>query len=184
MSGGGDRSLGDIGQRGVSRISGLVEDFWGTGAFIVESEAVGCRGGIDAADNARWVAAAEGGFGVEVVERAGLTSCELFFLDRPGPFDVRPEVVDFRVGLFGDASREAAGEFAADFACFVCSFFVAGSEDVDELRVGLEAFDVCSVMSTGSAVSFAVPENELKDLSSMVVTFFFVSEETTSPSEL
>lgn len=72
MRGGGDRSLGDIGQRGVSRISGLEASFWGIGAFI-ESEA-GLRVGIDAADNARCVAAAEGGFVVEEVERAGLTS--------------------------------------------------------------------------------------------------------------
>lgn len=72
VRGGGDRSLGDIGQRGVSRISGLVEGFWGTGAFIVESELEGCRVGVDAADNARCVAAAEGG--LEVTERAGLTS--------------------------------------------------------------------------------------------------------------
>ncbi len=51
--GGGDRSLGDIGQRGVSLISGLAEGFWATGALIVVSEAAGCRVGIDAADNAR-----------------------------------------------------------------------------------------------------------------------------------
>jgi hypothetical protein len=53
VRGGGDRSLGDIGQRGVSRISGIVEGFWGTGAFIVESEVVGCSVGVDGADNAR-----------------------------------------------------------------------------------------------------------------------------------
>lgn len=68
--------------------------------------------------------------------------------------------------------------------CFGCSFFVAGNEDVDELRVGLDAFEVCSVVLAGSAVSFAVPENELKDLSSMVVTSFFGFGESTSRGEL
>lgn len=69
--------------------------------------------------------------------------------------------MDFRVGLFGDASREATGEFAADIPCFDCSFFVTGNEDAEELRVGLDAFDICSVVSTSSAISFAVPEKEL-----------------------
>ncbi len=115
---------------------------------------------------------------VEVTERAGLTSWELFFLDRPGPFVERPEAVDFRVGLFGEASREAAGEFTADVPCLDCSFFVAGSEVVEELREGLDAFDVlCSGVSTGCAVSFVAPETEVEVLLSMMATFFFGYEE-------
>jgi hypothetical protein len=41
LTGGGERSLGDTGQRGVSLVSEATEAFWGNGAFIVESEAAG-----------------------------------------------------------------------------------------------------------------------------------------------
>lgn len=40
----------------------------------------------------------------------------------------------------------------------------------------MAALDVCSEVSTGSAVSFATPEMGVKVLSSMIVTFFFGSE--------
>lgn len=60
--GGGDRSLGDTGHRGASLISDVMEAFWGTGARIEGSDWVGCRVGIEAAESALCVAAAEGGF--------------------------------------------------------------------------------------------------------------------------
>jgi hypothetical protein len=60
--GGGDLSLGDIGQRGASLISEVTDGFCGIGARIVGSDIPGCRVGIDAADRALCVAAAEGGF--------------------------------------------------------------------------------------------------------------------------
>jgi hypothetical protein len=60
--GGGDRSLGDTGHRGASLKSEVMEGFWGAGARIVDSDCVGCRVGIDAAESALCVAAAEGGF--------------------------------------------------------------------------------------------------------------------------
>jgi hypothetical protein len=76
-------------------------------------------------------------------------------------------------GRFGEASREGTGEFAAEVPCLLCSFLDAGSEDVDELRDGLDVLDVSSE-STGSCVSFGAPEMEVKAvLSSMIATFFF-----------
>lgn len=53
LTGGGDLSLGEIGQRGVSLSSDVTDDFWGTGAFIMGSDATGCKFGMDAADNPR-----------------------------------------------------------------------------------------------------------------------------------
>jgi len=41
VTGGGERSLGDTGQRGGSLISEVTEGFCGTGAFIVVSEEAG-----------------------------------------------------------------------------------------------------------------------------------------------
>lgn len=73
MIGGGDRNRGDTGQRGVSLGSLLIADFCGTGALIVKSEEAGWSWGIDVAERARCVAAAEGGF-IDEVDRAGLTS--------------------------------------------------------------------------------------------------------------
>src|SRR5450756_16116 len=92
LTGGGERSLGDTGQRGVSLISDVMEGFWGTGAFTVESEEAGWRVGMEAADNALCWAAAEGGFVFVLAARDGLTSWVLFFLDRPGPVVERAEV--------------------------------------------------------------------------------------------
>lgn len=60
--GGGDLSLGDTGHRGASLISEVMDGFWGTGALIAGSDCEGCRAGIDAAESALCVAAAEGGF--------------------------------------------------------------------------------------------------------------------------
>jgi len=41
LTGGGERSLGDTGQRGVSLMSDVTEGFWGIGAFMVISEEAG-----------------------------------------------------------------------------------------------------------------------------------------------
>jgi hypothetical protein len=183
LTGGGERSLGDTGQRGVSLTSEATEAFWGTGAFIVDSDAAGWRVGMDAADNALFWAAAEGGFVlVLVAERDGLTSWELFFLDRPGPVVERAEVVLFSDGLLGDDSREGLGEFAADGVRFGSNFFVGGTEDVDVSRTGLDVLAAVSspagaaVVSMGSAVSvgsFVAPDMGWEALSSMVVAVWF-----------
>jgi len=112
--GGGDRSRGDTGQRGASLISDVIEGFWGTGARIVGSDCTGCRAGIDAADRALCVAAAEGGFVCVLDERDGLTSCTLFFLDRPGPVERAVDELDlFSEGRTGEDSLEGRGLLAA-----------------------------------------------------------------------
>lgn len=85
LTGGGDRSLGDTGQRSVSFSGGGIEGFWGTGALIGGSESAGCSLGVFTADNALWVAAAEGGLAGVLFDREGLRSCVLSFLDLPGP---------------------------------------------------------------------------------------------------
>lgn len=69
------------------------------------------------------MAAAEGGLPVVLDGREGLTSCELFFLARPGPAR-RVEVPGFAVGLTGEGSREGTGELAADGVRFGSVFFV------------------------------------------------------------
>ena len=54
MTGGGDRSRGETGQRGVSLLSSLPSDnFLGTGAFISESWAAGGNAGNAAEDKTR-----------------------------------------------------------------------------------------------------------------------------------
>jgi hypothetical protein len=70
-------------------------------------------------------------------ERDGLTSCALFFLDRPGP-EGRAEPTGFAVGLTGDDSREGIGEFVVDGARLGRAFFVCccGIEEVDDSRLG------------------------------------------------
>lgn len=78
------------------------------------SDAAGCSGGMDAVDSALCVAAAEGGCVVVLAERAGLTSFELFFLDRPGPAEERDEALVLSGGRIGDDSRDGKGEFAAE----------------------------------------------------------------------
>lgn len=129
---------------------------------------------MDAADNALCWAAAEGGFVLVLVERDGLTSCVLFFLDRPGPAVERAEAVVLREGLFGDDSREGFGEFAAEGVRFGSNFFVGGTEDVEVSRAGLDVFAAVSslpgaaVISVGSAVSCVAPDMVVKGLSSMM----------------
>lgn len=96
----------------------------------MRSDVPGCRAGIDAADRARWVAAAEGGFAV-LLARDGLTSCTLFFLDLPGPDERVEDVFDFSWGLTGDDSRDGKGEFAADVTRLERDFFVGPDVDTD-----------------------------------------------------
>jgi hypothetical protein len=60
--GGGDRSLGDVGHRGVSRKSVMEEDLCGCCTLVGASNCVGSNCGLPAAVRARCTAAAEGGF--------------------------------------------------------------------------------------------------------------------------
>lgn len=147
---------------------------------MVGSEAVGWSMGVDATDNALCVAAAEGGLVFALADRAGLNSCVLFFLDRPGPGVERADAFALRAGLTGDDSRERIGELAVDETRLDCNFFVAGGiEDIDESRMDLGAFtDICSPLlstCTGSAVSCA-PTMGVKILSSMVAPWQWQSQ--------
>lgn len=75
MTGGGERSLGDIGQRGPSLSSVATEGFRGVGVIIDGSDATACKCGMDVADSALCVAAADGGLVVLILaERDGLMS--------------------------------------------------------------------------------------------------------------
>ena len=157
-------------------MSEVRDSFWGTGAFIVESDEAGWRVGIEAADSALCWAAAEGGFVLVLAERDGLTSWVLFFLDRPGPVVERAEVPVLSDGRLGDDSRDGLGELAADGVRVGSNFFVGGIEDVEVSRADLEIFAaaVCSlggdvVMSAGSAVSWVAPAIGWKGLSSIMV---------------
>jgi len=86
---------------------------------------------------------------VELAERDGLISWELFFLVRPGPVVERPEVFVFSVGRLGEDSREGIGEFVADGGFLGSSFFVVGIEDVEVSRAGLAVLGVvCSLAGT------------------------------------
>jgi hypothetical protein len=121
---------------------------------MVGSDATGCRAGVDATDNARCVAAAEGGFVPAVAARDGLTSCTLFFLDRPGPVDLAEEELAFSGGLTGDDSLEGDGELVADAARFGRVFFVVVTDEVDESR-GLCVVDRWSI-SDGKVIGLAI----------------------------
>lgn len=140
LTGGGERSLGDDGQRGVSLASAVTEGFCGIGALMLGSDTLGYKFGIDVADRALWVAAAEGGLVLVLDDRDGLTSFVLFFLERPGPAD-REVVVGFTGGRTGDASLDGTGELVADGARRGCSFFGSCVES-DGSRVGLGVVDL------------------------------------------
>jgi hypothetical protein len=172
LTGGGDRSLGDIGQRGVSLSSDVTDSFCGTGALITGSDVVGCSLGVVAADRALCCAAADGGL-VLLAEREGLTSLRLFFLDLPGPDERVAEADALTSGRTGDPSREGIGEFAAEAERFVgWSLFVVGIEDdLDVVDVGWSLGTV-AVVSEGSEVC-AEPVIEVKGLSSIVLAVFF-----------
>jgi hypothetical protein len=141
LIGGGDRSLGDMGQRGVSLISDVTMDFWGPGALTVESDTAGYKLGVVAADSALCVAAAEGGLAVVLADREGLRSGVLFFLDLPGPAVERLEVFDLTCGLIGEDSLEGTGELAADVFRFGWKFFVVATDEFDDSREGFEVVD-------------------------------------------
>jgi hypothetical protein len=72
--GGGDRSLGDIGQRGGSLSSVGAGGFCGVGALIVGSDETGCKAGVTIADSVLCCAAAEGGLLLVLPALDGLTS--------------------------------------------------------------------------------------------------------------
>ena len=75
LTGGGDRSRGEVGHRGGSLGSAVVEGFWGVGALMVGSDETGARAGVVAAERMRCWAAAEGGLVVLLLgARDGLTS--------------------------------------------------------------------------------------------------------------
>jgi hypothetical protein len=78
--GGGDRNRGETGHLGVSfRFSTIVEDnFWGIDTWLLELAGAG-RLGVVAAERVL-VAGAEVG-PVDLIDRAGLVSCWLFFRD-------------------------------------------------------------------------------------------------------
>lgn len=130
--GGGDLSRGEIGQRGVSLSSEEVRVFSGAGAFTDRSEGTGWSTGVEAADKALCVAAAEGGFVLVLEAREGLISCALFFLDRPGPVERAEEELFFNGGLTGETSLEIDGEFVVDVARLGRVFFVVDAGAVDE----------------------------------------------------
>ena len=177
MTGGGDLSLGDTGQRGVSLISDVTSGFCGIGALIVDSEVEGSSFGVDAADNALWVAAAEGGFAVVPADREGLGSCELFFLDLPGPAAERLEGLLLNCGLIGDDSLERAGELVADGVRLGWGFFAtAVDDDDDESRISLDVVEVSGtidepaavISAADSAVTCGASELGVKDVLSIV----------------
>ena len=145
LTGGGDRSLGDIGQRGVSLSSDGRMGFWGTGALIVVSEGAGLSEGMVVAERARCCAATDGGFVLVLVERDGLTSLALFFFDLPGP-TVRAEVLALRGSRTGDDSLEGMGEFEAELALWGSSLLVAG---IDESRKGFVVVVASIVVDAG-----------------------------------
>lgn len=132
LEGGGERSRGDTGHRGVSLSSDVTDNFWATCEWMEDgSNTAGCNLGIEAADSARCCAAAEGGFVFALADRDGLTSLALFFLERPGPAD--RAVTDLSEGRTGDDSLEGSGELFAEVARLACSLFVCESrrEELD-----------------------------------------------------
>lgn len=173
LAGGGERSLGDIGQRGVSLSSEVMDSFCGTGALIDGSWVVGYNLGVVAADRARCCAAAEGGLVLLLAERDGLTSLTLFFLDLPGPEGRVVDVEAFSSGRTGDPSREGIGEFAADDDRFIgWSLFVVGIEDDLDVVAAGRSFVIAAAVSDGSEVC-AEPVIDANTLSSIVIACLF-----------
>jgi hypothetical protein len=75
MTGGGERSLGDTGQRGRSLDSGGIDAFCGMGALIGVSDMDGRNWGIVAEENALRVTAADEGVElIALADRVGLGS--------------------------------------------------------------------------------------------------------------
>lgn len=112
--GGGDRNRGETGHRGESfKLSRFDGDFWGIDTLPAASVGGG-RLGVVAEERVLVVGADVGP--VDLVDRAGLGSCWLFFRDlvpgARGVFDL--------AGRVGDGSREARGDGAADEAAELC----------------------------------------------------------------
>lgn len=160
-TGGGDLRRGETGQRGVSLISCPGKGFTGVGALIVESDRVGCSKGVEVADNALCVAAADGGLVLMLVgARDGLSSCTLFFLDLLGPVVRTEEALGFSGARTGEDSREAWAELVADeetraVAVFLVGGFKAGVESRGFGVVEL-VLDDCRTDSGDSALADAV----------------------------
>lgn len=173
-TGGGDRSLGDVGQRGVSLGSSEVMDgFWGAAALVGGSDVAGFKLGIEATESARCCAAAESGLVFALVDRVGTTSFALFFRDLP----VRVVAV-LVPGLTGDDSLEGTGELLAEAARAGKSRLVV-KEDVDESRLNLgvtaveaslEGAEVVVLLS--SEVCWLKPASEVDDLSAIVAVLY------------
>ena len=99
VSGGGDLSLGEMGQWGVESPE-LVPDavFWGRGTRDGSCTDIGGRFGVEAEDNARWMAAADGTVVLEPARAGpllGLTSVLLLRDRRPDCFCRVPDVGAF-----------------------------------------------------------------------------------------
>jgi hypothetical protein len=124
-TGGGDRSLGDTGHRGVSRRFS-VGDFCGAPFFPAVSDAVGSSDGI--VDVFNVLCASEdddcvGKFGLD--DAAGLVSTLLFLRDRLLELvDDAREVLDLASGRAGEASRDGTGDVPMEEGFDVCDVCV------------------------------------------------------------
>lgn len=104
--GGGERSRGETGHRGLSLKSGGAKGFRGVGDWIFISSAAGCKGGMAVDDRLLGVEACPDTPGR--TGRCGLRSCWLFLCDL-GPLRRVADVV-LRGFCVGDGSREGSGE--------------------------------------------------------------------------
>jgi hypothetical protein len=129
MTGGGERSLGDMGQRGRSLGSAGKAAFCGMGALIVVSDTVGRSWGTVAEENGFRATAADDGIElIALADRVGLGSWWLFFLDHP---PARLWEFDVSSDRIGEDSREGLGEFVVDVVCVLDTFFGAGNEEFE-----------------------------------------------------
>lgn len=128
--GGGERNRGETGHRGASPsriLSRVVGDFWGINTLLLGSAGAG-RLGVVAAESVFEVLAKVGT--PDLVDRAGLSSCWLFFRD---PVPEARGALD-RTGRAGDDSLEARGDGITEEApepwasCDVC--LVDGQDSV------------------------------------------------------
>jgi hypothetical protein len=121
-SGGGDFNLGEMGQCGVVSPEFVPDEaFAGRGTREGSCEEVGGSEGMLAADNALWMAAADGTVVLEPARLGpllGLTSV-LLFRDRRPDFGIGPAEAGWRwwwccCCRWGELSRDDKGEFAVD----------------------------------------------------------------------
>jgi hypothetical protein len=145
--GGGERNRGETGHRGASpsrMLSRVVGDFWGINTLLLGSAGAG-RLGVVAADSVFDVFAKVGT--PDLVDRAGLSSCWLFFRDL---VPEAREALDLTARA-GDDSLEARGDGITEEApgpwdgCDVC--LVDGQDSV--LLVGVTVLVVDSRESVG-----------------------------------